>query len=224
MSTTRAETVLPSRRVLLDLPARVVLFLRASGAQAGIRGALSRAGFSAEDHHEGWALLGAACAYQAGGLDPADDEPARVANVRIVGWVQAHFPRLRVALERLHPDALSVFAGIESPRPEEAVLALGTWLSRLDALGPSSAAKMTLARRGVDETALAELRALLHTAQAAPPVDDAAPRAPREQELLALHRWYTDWSATARAVIPRRDYLIALGLAGRRQGARPDGG
>ncbi len=45
----------------------------------------------------------------------------------------------------------------------------------------------------------------------------------RIDELTALYRWYSDWSATARAVIARRDYLMAMGLAerARRKVARP---
>lgn len=221
MSTIRVEQTLPSRQVLTELPARVVVFLRASGAHAGIRGALARAGFSADDHREGWTLLEAVCAYGTYGIDPAEDEPAQTANVRITAWVQTHFPRLRTALARVHPEALPLFAGIESPAAEESVLALATWLSRLDVLEPTSSACTTLARRGLTEAVRAELHALVHTAQGAPRVESAPVlRAPREQELLALHRWYTDWAGTARAVITRRDYLIALGLAGRRQTGR----
>ena len=69
----------PSRQVLAELPVRVVIFLRAIGTHSAIRAAMSRAGFRENDHREGWALLEAACRYEAGGLDPEDDRPAREA-------------------------------------------------------------------------------------------------------------------------------------------------
>lgn len=225
MPTTRADRALPSRQVLAELPPRVVVFLHASGAHTGIRGALTRGGFTANDHREGWALLEAACAYGTEGLDPADDDPARSAAVHITEWVETHFPRLHAALARLHPEAPSLFSGVEAPPPGEAVLALATWLSRLDSLDPGSPVVTTLAGRGITAATRAELHELLRAAQVAPALDSAAPiRARREEELLALHLWFTDWSATARAVIRRKDYLIALGLAGRRRRKSGDNG
>lgn len=44
------------------------------------------------------------------------------------------------------------------------------------------------------------------------------PRLPREPELLALHHWYADWAATARALIFQKRYLVALGLASAERG------
>jgi hypothetical protein len=40
-----------------------------------------------------------------------------------------------------------------------------------------------------------------------------------DAELQELYRWYRDWSHTARAVIRRRDYLIALGVVDRKKAA-----
>ena len=37
----------------------------------------------------------------------------------------------------------------------------------------------------------------------------------REKELLELYSWYMDWVATAKSVLHKRSYLIALGLASR---------
>jgi hypothetical protein len=45
----------------------------------------------------------------------------------------------------------------------------------------------------------------------------------REAELVALYHWYTDWSTTARALIGRKDYLVALGLSGRNKRQRGEG-
>src|SRR5260221_648132 len=48
---------------------------------------------------------------------------------------------------------------------------------------------------------------------------DANIRDPRQKELIALYRWFTDWSATAHALIARRDWIIVLGLVDRRRAA-----
>jgi hypothetical protein len=103
-------------------------------------------------------------------------------------------------------------------------------LDRLDALegapereatrAADKAALETLAQRGIDAAVRGHLRALVEQAGVAhDPVP--APERPmaedREQALRALAAWYADWSETARAAIQRRDYLVMLGLASRRQ-------
>jgi hypothetical protein len=97
-----------------------------------------------------------------------------------------------------------------------------TLLHRLDELEEGSeadrAAIATLDKRGITAAMRGQLRALVSVAQAAKsddaPLADTAPA--NQQALEALHRWYRDWSETARAVIRRRDHLIVMGLAKRR--------
>ncbi len=215
---------LPRRQVLAELPERVVKFLRASGAHAGVRAALASGGYSAADHRRGWELLGQACAYFEEGPSLAEDVAARSALGECVNWVSAHFPRLRAAFEHLHPEALALFSGIETPEPRGAAVALATFLRRLDVLeseGASSAFE-TLTRRGLDPVERLRLGKLVDAAQRVPTVEGPlieSLQAPRDAELLALYRWYADWSTTALAVIKRRDYLIALGLVRRARAA-----
>jgi hypothetical protein len=226
MLTLRSAAVgpLPRRQVLAELPERVVKFLRASGAHAGVRAALASGGYSAADHKKGWELLGQACAYSEDGRRLAEDLAARAALGECVNWVSSHFPRLRAALDHLHPEDLALFSGIEAPEPRGAAAALGTLLRRLDLLeaeGASSAFE-TLTRRGLDHVERLRLAKLVDAAQRAPTVEGPpieSLQASRDAELLALYRWYADWSTTALAVIQRKDYLIALGLA-RRERAR----
>ena len=138
----------------------------------------------------------------------------------MTAWVRAHFPRLIAAVDRLHPAERWLFAGIDSPGGAEAPLALATLLERLDALAERRAAAVleTFTRRGVGTVERGRLRALVEIAMAAPePGEPELADAWREVELVALHRWYADWCTTARACIARKDWLIALGLAGRRR-------
>ena len=223
MVTARVDSErLPTRRVLAELPARVVTFLRAVGTNAGVRGALALGGFGPDDEREGWALLQAACMSRNDGkegFDPALDAPAQRAIHEIAGWVARHFPRLIAAVERQHPEASDLFAGIEAPGAArgEAVLALATLLARIDELARKRAAVVTtLSRRGLTASERARLHALVDLAQSAPSPDpERAPEQSRERELAALYRWHADWATTAHAVIERKDYLIALGLAAR---------
>src|SRR5258706_13049847 len=94
---------IPPRRVLDELPARVVAFLRAIGTHAGIRGAMSRGGFTERDHDEGWTLLHTVCAWGTGGIDPQRALPARSANAPPGRGVVPDFSRVCPALRRRRP-------------------------------------------------------------------------------------------------------------------------
>jgi hypothetical protein len=120
-----------------------------------------------------------------------------------------------------------------------AILSIATFLDRLDALENDPARAATreadraalarLAERGIDAAERARLRALVKTAMRAttdapaptPPRAPSTPAAPAElpvdqaESLRKLRAWYDDCSRTAKALIKRRDYLIALGLAKR---------
>lgn len=168
---------------------------------------------------KGSGLLAALFAYGAPppAVDP--DQRARAARDEAERWVVVHFPRLRSALARLHRDQPSPFAGIEQPDALRAPLALATLLERLRKLGPpdSDPVLQTLAHRGLDHDEIVRLGALVERAHAIHPEDDPPLRDPRTAERVALHRWYTDWSTTARSLIRRKDHLILLGLSARRR-------
>jgi hypothetical protein len=208
-----------------------VTFLHAAATDAGIRSALEAGGYAPKDHEEGLALLLAVCAIRAGGLDPADDEPARRAAAELAGWTRTHLPRLRAALERLHPEALALFAGLDERQDEidgRAVLVMATLLERLRALeakGGACEVMETLARRGVDGAERRRLGDLVVAAQRAEAPSVGAVRlrsgcgdAMRAgAEIVALHRWLYDWSTTARAFVGRKDWLMRLGVMRRRR-------
>ncbi|HEX6272785.1 MAG TPA: hypothetical protein VFZ53_07095, partial [Polyangiaceae bacterium] len=210
-----------------ELPARVVVFLRAAGMHPPLRAALEAGGYGPSDHAEGVRLLAAACPYRDGGLDPADDAEAREAVAELERWAKRHLARLRAALERLHPDVRIVpeANGLDGAN---AVLAVATLLGRVreleranerDARKPSGAVLETLTRRGFDAAMRARLGELVEVAQRADApngvsaggVETETDDAP-DAEIVALHAWFEDWASTARALVERKDWLIRLGL------------
>jgi hypothetical protein len=211
------EPAMPRRTVATELPGRALLFLRGSGTHSGIRAVLGRGGFREADHREGWDLLTRVCAWEDSGLDPTEDEPAREARDRIAAFVHDHFPRLRAAIEREHPELVGVFdfGAVASTDP---VLLVGQWLERVAALPRRRRANLlaTLTRRGVSEAVRRNLGQDVTTAmQAAVPATTGPVRAERGAEIAALYQWYSDWGATARALIKRKDWLVVLGLSQR---------
>jgi hypothetical protein len=227
MNSTRAERI-PSRQVLTELPARVVVFLRTIGANPGVRAVLRKGGYTIDDDREGWRLLHEACALRPDAPDPPEEGAARAAMAEIERWVARNFSRLVAAVERLHPDETRLFAGIDGAgSPGESVVVLAKLLERVGEMEPDGAAAAvveTLAQRGLTASERARLAAVVLAAQSVPPVDrDGMPHETREAELVALYRWYTDWATTARAMIGRNDYLVALGLAGRNKRERAGG-
>ncbi|HEY3496361.1 MAG TPA: hypothetical protein VGK73_16790 [Polyangiaceae bacterium] len=232
MTTKRAAELAqrPSDWALRELPARVALFLRAAGSHAPLRALLKRGGYGPEDHAEGLRLFAAAFSYREGGLDPAEDAAPRAAAAELETWAKTHLGRLRAALERIHPEWAAIIPPDTSRESAEAVLAVATLLERLTELEEQRTSQnvlATLARRGFHRVERRRLSLLVETARAARNVSAASTTEPttlnaghaREPpaEIVALQRWYDDWSSTARALVPRRDWLIRMGLVERRR-------
>lgn len=223
MKTTRPGQVkLPSRRVRAELPVRVVIFLRAAGTNPQVRYAMRDGGYTEKDHAQGLELLARVCAYQNNGPDPRLDEPARRARALIAEYVSDHTDRLRAAVERLHPEHADLFSALSSPKLKDPVLTLAKLLERLARLEKEAGGKAvlkTLAQRSLDRAERQRLSALLQTAKAAaePVSENKAEREAHAEALLSLYSFYRDWAATARALVKRRDLLVAMGLAGKRK-------
>ena len=82
-----------------------------------------------------------------------------------------------------------------------------------------------MAKRGLDLAERQRLTELAELASSVPPpelLDDSHNDDVGDQALLALYRWYSDWAATARALIKRKDHRIFLGI-GERQPRRNGG-
>jgi hypothetical protein len=215
----------PSRHVLSELPARVVIFLSAVGRDGALQAALARGGYTAEDHREGWRLLEAACAFTEA-ADPNARTAAQDTAAELAAWWSTHSTRLKTAITRLQPEHGDLFAGIEAYDETSAILAVATLLARIEQKerGKATALLDTLARRRLDARARSATRARASVAGGWRDCDHGAgPRVARK-ELTALYQWYRDWATTARSVLGRKSSQIALGLAtrARRDGARAE--
>jgi hypothetical protein len=218
---------IPSRRVLDETPRRVFTMLQAVGTMVSINEALVAEGFSQAEQDHAWGLLHNICNYHKDSAASPIDSRVRNAIVELDAWDEPNLARISATVGRLHPDQYdAMMRNLEATTGVAAVLVVERTLDRLDELEKSTDEKQravvaTLAARGYDTKERKRLRDLVTVAKSAPtlPVVGADPDEVRLQDLLALYRWYRDWSETARAVITRRDYLIRLGLATRRQPA-----
>ena len=231
-SATPSAAVTVTQETLDATPARVVKFLRGVGTVPAIRAALAAAGYTDEDHEEGWTRLHAASGYSAtNDFATATDTRVHAAIATLDAWDEDGFRIVRAALSRLHPkQAAAVLDGIGPHVGAEAVVGVSALLDRIDALAKSKdkadhAAVATLETRGITKEKREELRALVNVAEkgAAPAKVDpnAQKNAKAEAEkhvaaLASLYAWFSDWSEMARATIKRRDRLIRLGLATRK--------
>jgi hypothetical protein len=221
----------PSRQTLEQIPNRVLTFLIGVGTSVPIRAALAARGYSQKESDYAWdQLKKLAGSTPAGGPEPSIDRKIQDAISELDRWDEPNFESIEATLQRLHPDqAKFVFANLEAKQGPEAVVSVSTLLDRLDALDNSperkatrkadQAALKTLAERGYTAEERERLRGLVKLAQTVvlvTPVSDAE----RTQALVDLYRWLSDWSATAKLVISRRDHLIRLGLAKRKKVAK----
>lgn len=239
---------IPSRQALEAAFARAVKFLRGAGTSPVIRAALATRGYTQQEHDLGWDLV-QRCAGQrkaSPSIAPDGDPMVLEAIAKLDAWDEPNFEWIEAALDRFHPAVSAyLFDGLSARQGAEAVLAVNTFLVRIDALRSGRtgedreatretdhAALRLLAQRGLTDEVLDELAALVRiamkgTQQSPPPPDAQAAesRAESDQALVDLYFWITDWSAQARVVITRRDYLIRLGLASRKpRGSSSDDG
>jgi hypothetical protein len=212
----------PSRTVVSELPLRVVLFLRTSATHGAIRAALKQGGFGATEHAEGCALLERACRYRDAPDCVKPDDEARVAIQILSQWARDHFGRFRATLARFHPAAVELFPrvhGADSAGIVQAFVRLLSWLESAEDPKHESIVQ-TLAGRGLDIDERNRLIKLTDEATATATCSsgsfvDELRVEQVDADWLALYHWYTDWSATARALIKRKDYRLFLGIGER---------
>jgi len=229
----------PSPAVLVGIERRAVQFLKGLNLSPQIHATLFSNGMTNDDVKEGWKLLHDVVGYEPVPRAPRADRPAADALRAIDAWDEPTFAKAGAALERRFPAQWElVFGdGLKPAQGTDSVITVIKFLDRLDALESSPTRKSSrkedhaalalLATRGIDETARAEMRKLIQTAQKAPEVPmtedhSTALKATREDDAIALYRWYKEWSTTAHAVIKRRDQLLLLGLAKRKRAAKGD--
>lgn len=211
----------PSRQTMAELPQRAAVFLRAAATVPQIRVALAAAGYDEQAHREGLELLTRVLAWEGSTQALRDDLAAQRATRDIEDFIQTHLPRLALGAQRELPtQAAPIFDALAELADKQPVLALATLLERLEALPETAPLSGLLARRGLDNKERDRLASLLSVVRASadPPDNDlAAHRDARAAAHTALWAWLRDWSFTARAVVRRRDQLIALGICGRRK-------
>jgi hypothetical protein len=192
------------------------------------------------DVSEGSSLLLAVLAQPEGTRPVVDDEPARnqrAAVAALDSWDEPNFQRFKAALARRFPAAGEyIFRDLSASRGVESVKGVATFLARVDHLDNGTdpdrkeskkedkKAVALLAKRGLtpdERTRLTELvKVALGPTGAAVTSRPRVDPAQRKARLLALKLWHNEWSATGRAVIHKRSYLIRMGLASRRVAKR----
>lgn len=219
--------------VLDRTPQRTLTFLRGVTFPP-IRAVMQHAGYTTNDHAEGWRLVQRACGFDADeSASPKMTDEVAEAVKEIDAWDEGGYRRARAALSRLHPEQCEfVFRNLQAATGMQAVIGVITFLDRLDALESGAerkgtrkadqAALATLEKRGIGPEVRKHLRKLVKTVRSSPDLvlEDETVTAQsdddRKKALVALRAWFEDWSETARSVVPRRDYLIRLGLATRK--------
>jgi hypothetical protein len=242
LMTTQVDTDV-SDRVLEETPARATTFLVAVGASPELRAILAHHGrMSERDLEQGRQLLLDVIAVPPAALPSFDSTEAiaqRAALAEVDQWDEPTYQRASAALRRFHPSAAEyLFRDLAASRGAAAVHGALTFLTRIDTLeagtDPERAATRDddkkavelLASRGIDRAERIRVRDLATLAIAptkTPVAPVASPNlAKRRETLLALRKWFEDWSATAHAVVRKRQHLIRLGLSKAKRRARRD--
>lgn len=221
-----ASNIVLSRQVLEETPASTYRFLIALNHPA-ILGAMKAAGYSNEDHLEGWNLFLNISNAPTAAAPIATVSVAAKAIAEIKGWNGQGFRRARAVLDHKFPAVSEfIFAGIDGSELGP-VFDLMTFLDRCKDLENGADRKATrktdhaalaaLASRGIGDAELKRLRALTDAARtvseptAAPPSSDE-----RAAAITELYLWLRDWRETARAVIKNRTHLRMLGIGGKK--------
>jgi hypothetical protein len=228
LTRTDSQSTCPSRQVLSELPVRVILFLRTVARSDVIRATMQRGGYGPADHNEGRQLLNAICEYPRVALDHSADERARSALNAVDQYVRAHFARYRAAIERHYPNFAHLIPLPTSREPAaalQAMRALLNWLDKGESADKNQIVQ-TLTQRGLD---LDERQRLVKLVELAGSVNEPEishnfqDNDTREQALLSLYRWYSDWTTTARTLIKRKDHRNSLGIGERQPRRSVDG-
>lgn len=210
-------------------PARLLVFLRAVGTRREIKSILAQYGYDAEEHNRGWALLHAVSGYA-----PLDDsDPIDRAVSDAIAALDQRDERTHALVDgSLKHRAPSVhralLAGLAPGRGAASVLYFRVLLDRLTLLDGGklegvddterTAAREVLKKRGITaawRTEHAELVKRAESLSTEPDVTDATETRANREPLLQARAFFEEWARIARAVIKRKDHLIALGFASR---------
>jgi hypothetical protein len=201
---------------------RVVALLTGLAASPDLAATLAARGFTQAECDRGLKLLNHALSIP-DAVAPSRERAERRENLKAIDeleeFANREFRVVQAALRYEHPEALAqLFAGVEPTKGMGSVVAVEVFLRRFASL-PNRVQKL-LRSRGFTEGKFKHLQDRIKVARImpgdpAPPTPPAASPA-REEALLDLRVWYSEWAETARAVIRSRRGLIRLGLAKQR--------
>ncbi len=218
------------------LPGRVFRFLNAIAQRPVIFLQLMEKGFTEADFKEGKSALDRVTDLTYADKLPSTSSEYQQALVGLDSWDEEHFQRTKAALEKRYPDQYHfLFAGeLKAEQGPAAIRAVETFLERVDILrtgkdseraasrNKDEAAIDLLFKRGIlDDEMIQQLQGWIKVCTSVPDVEGLMPSEKEKAQfvdaLFDLDLWFSDWSTTARTAIKRRDYLISLGLAERRE-------
>lgn len=180
--------------------------------------ALEQHGFTEADRLEGYALIRQLTDERLGKPPPPPTSDDLLPQLD--AFENFWFPIARAILRPRYPVVHErVFRKLKQTEGNALLLSVSTFVRRLDELrdeggAEAEAALAHLARRGLDEAALDEVRQLLATVAHDAP--DPLAHLPSPETLAAaedaLWAWYIEWSAISRAAIKAPRLLRQLGF------------
>lgn len=224
-----------TNEVLERCPGRVTRFLSGlCAAPEALAILASEAGLTDADLAEGRGLLMACLTPPpVRPAEPAGGDPQHEAVAQLEAWSKPSFARHAASLRRRFPSAAEhLFADLRAGRGAASIVAVGTFLARVDALEKGDPARRAtrkedraavelLAARGLTRQERDRLASLVQAAlRPTGPLPDldtpARTAAARRAALVTLKKWEEEWFSAAHAVVKKRALLIRLGLASRK--------
>jgi hypothetical protein len=224
-----------SEDTLVRIAPRALALLSGLSRNPAARMLLAPYGYTDEEHQLGWSLLNATGGAPSAFVKSAPSAASVNGAIAELGaWGVRMFTVADASLAHAHrPQHAFLFqGGLEAKQGADAVVAVGTFLARLDGLERDPARASTraddraalgrLANRGLTEEERARAQRLVDAVQEGAALPDASTTAATAADAarLALYAWFDEWSKIARVAITRRDLLIRLGLASPRKAAR----
>jgi hypothetical protein len=150
------KTNVINRQSLAETPNKVLAFLKGVASTPAARAVLASYGYTSHEHELGWSLLRAVIndsSADSGGS--AEKAPQLAAMDAVEAFLETGLRRAHAALNRLFPeDAVAVFEGIEAAHGIAAVIAVETFLDRVEELHAKP--RKLLVERGVTPAVVKE--------------------------------------------------------------------
>lgn len=204
-------------------------FLRTLSRNGIVRGALLDRGLTEEELQRGWDLFATASGFTRNPHLAGPELSAGEALQRLEAWDAPNYAATHATLENRTPAAHAyLMLGLVAGAGPDAVVGVRNFVDRAIALREGTVAGVSAAegaeavrllaqRKIFNEAIERQLREwIARTQQGAAPQTKASPD--DEASFVQYRNWVHEWREIARATITQRSYLIALGLAERRNG------